>query len=353
MEVIKHSDCATWDHVVKSFANYDVYYLHGYVEGFRLHGDGEPILLYSANNNIRAMCVLMLRDIAESPSFNNKIPSKQYYDAITPYGYGGFLVEGDYSVEELKAIYKDYIQTLRDLSVVSVFYRFHPMLKNAHIFENLSTIIDLGNTIHIDLTTKEDIWNNLVGRNRTSIRKAQKNDVKVFHGRNSLLMERFVDIYNKTMDGDQADDYYYFKKDFYDSILDHLDQNSEIFYAVKDEKIVSASIILFANKQIHYHLSGSDYEYRNISPSNLLLYEVACWGVDHGYETFHLGGGLGSSEDSLFRFKQSFNKNSKNQFSVGFDIIDHEIYQKLVSFRKEGDPSFDSSSKFFPLYRSI
>lgn len=35
-----------WDEVVRSFAEYDVYYLSGYVRAFEIHGDGVPQLLY-------------------------------------------------------------------------------------------------------------------------------------------------------------------------------------------------------------------------------------------------------------------------------------------------------------------
>jgi len=28
---------------------------------------------------------------------------------------------------------------------------------------------------------------------------------------------------------------------------------------------------------MHYHLSATDREYRNLAPTNLLLYEAACW----------------------------------------------------------------------------
>jgi len=39
-------------------------------------------------------------------------------------------------------------------------------------------------------------------------------------------------MYNETMDNDGASGYYYFKKDFYNSILEDLKYNSLIFYAV-------------------------------------------------------------------------------------------------------------------------
>ena len=35
-----------WDAVVRTFKEYDVYWLSGYVKAFQIHGDGDPPLLY-------------------------------------------------------------------------------------------------------------------------------------------------------------------------------------------------------------------------------------------------------------------------------------------------------------------
>ena len=43
---IKHS--FEWDNIVKSFAEYDIYYMLGYVGAFQIHGDGRPQLMYYA-----------------------------------------------------------------------------------------------------------------------------------------------------------------------------------------------------------------------------------------------------------------------------------------------------------------
>ena len=103
---------------------------------------------------------------------------------------------------------------------------------------------------------------------------------------------------------------------------------------------------------MHYHLSGSVLEYRNLAPSNLLLYKAALWGCEQGYKTSHLGGGVGSGEDNLYKFKAAFNKNSDCQFSIGKQIFNEGKYKKLVEIRRKEDPMFDGTSKFFPLYRS-
>ena len=93
-------------------------------------------------------------------------------------------------------------------------------------------------------------------------------------------------------------------------------------------------------------------EYRNLAPSNLWLYKAAVWGCEHGYKTLHLGGGVGSGEDNLYKFKAAFNRESDYQFSIAKMIFDQEKYDALVVERAGRDPEFNNESKFFPLYRS-
>lgn len=102
------------------------------------------------------------------------------------------------------------------------------------------------------------------------------------------------------MDKDHAKEYYYFDAKYYNSLLNDLPQNAQVFYAQLDDKIIATSVILSANCRLSYHLSGSSREYQNLAPTNLLLYEVALWGCANGCRTLHLGGGVGLNEDSLY-----------------------------------------------------
>lgn len=124
-----------------------------------------------------------------------------------------------------------------------------------------------------------------------------------------------------------------------------------IFYAKYDQKIISMSMILFGNDNMHYHLSASDREYQSLAATNLLLYEAACWGCENGYKSFHLGGGLGSKEDGLFKFKKAFNKNSETYFSIGKKIFDKEKYNELVEVREKNKED-NKETSFFPRYRN-
>lgn len=342
IEVYDIAQAEVWDGIVKGFARYDVYYLSGYVKAFMIHGDGEPQLLFYEVEGLKAIYVYMKR----------KTAIDGYYDSVTPYGYGGVLFEGDTSDENLQVFWKEYVEKMKEEGIVDNFVRYHPVLANAIPMNQISNVIDLGKTVAFDLLSEEVIWTNIISKNRNMIRKAEKNGIEIRHGKDLELFKDFKRIYNATMEKDHAEEYYFFGDAFYESIDRDLHDNYEMFYAVLNDEIIAMSIMLFANDQMHYHLSGSMIEFRNLAPSNLLLYKAALWGYKHGYKTLHLGGGVGAGEDNLYKFKAAFNRNSDYQFSIGKEIFNQEKYNELVAERASRDKVFNKESKYFPLYRA-
>lgn len=274
--------------------------------------------------------------------FRGKIETNRYFDFATPYGYGGWIIEGE-EVEELFDSYKIWI---RNNGIISEFVRFHPIIKNYRECMTFYDIVQLGEVVHMDLSSPEIIWDNIISKNRNMVRKASKNGICIFNGRYPEIYRQFQNIYNKTMDKDNADSYYYFGSDFYNSIMNDLSYNSQVFWAELDGKVIAASIMLFANGRINYHLSGSLREYYSLAPTNLLLYETAMWGYANGFKTLYLGGGVGSGEDNLFKFKRSFYKGNLNRFHIGKQIYDLETYKMLTSLKQNV-----RNPGYFPEYR--
>ena len=357
IKILTLAQAEEWDEIVKTFSEWDVYYLSGYVKAFHIHGDGDPYLLYYEENGLRAIYVFMRRETA----------LVGVYDSVTPYGYGGVLfASGNSSTSEaakpsanplqlkdaLQTFWGAYVEKMHEENIADNFVRYHPVLKNAVPMKDVSNVIDLGKTVAFDLASPDVIWENIISKNRNMIRKAEKNGIEIRHGKDLELFKDFKRIYNATMEKDHAEDYYYFEDAFYESVHRDLHDNYELFYAVLNGEIIAMSIMLYGNKQMHYHLSGSMIEFRNLAPSNLLLYKAALWGYEQGFKTFHLGGGVGSGEDNLYKFKAAFNRNSDYQFSIDKQIFDQKKYDELVNIRRESDSTFDENSSYFPLYRS-
>lgn len=89
---------------MRSFADYDVYWLNGYVKAFEIHGDGEPLLFYYEDSEVRGINVVMKRDIANSSFFKGKLEMNKLFDFSSPYGYGGWLIEGS----NTKSLFNEY-----------------------------------------------------------------------------------------------------------------------------------------------------------------------------------------------------------------------------------------------------
>lgn len=332
-----------WDAIVRSFEDYDVYSLSGYVKAFQIHGDGLPMLFYYEGKNIRGINVVMKRDVATDPHLAGKVEKDEWFDIITPYGYGGWLIEGEGDMAPLDKVYTQYC---REKNIVCEFVRYHPMWDNAYRMEQMYQVIYLGHTIAMDLTDEETIWSNIISKNRNMIRKAEKNGIVILKGRDLEYFMAFKEMYNATMNKDAAEDYYFFDDPFYESIRNDLCDNAVVFLATYEERPIAGSIMIYANGRLNYHFSGSDIKYRSLAPTNLILYEAAKWGSENGMKSLHLGGGLGSQEDSLYKFKKAFYKGEPRQFAIGKKKFLPEKYDELNTCRA-GDPG----SSFFPEYR--
>jgi len=348
LAIYTREDKNAWNNYVKTYANWDIYYLYEYAYSFMLHGDGEPLLLAFENGSERFCYVVMQKDITTSDKFSGLLAEEAYYDWETPYGYGGPLTNGTISIASQKIFWQEIKQHCTQNRIVSQFVRFHPLLKNHAAIPEVIETRYMRDTIYIDTASPELIMRNMDSKNRNMVRKAIKSGVVIEH-RDVADYQDFIPMYQETMEKNGADPYYLFDKAYFDS-LGMMKENACILYAMLDGEPISSSILFYNDRYMHYHLSGSCTECRKYSPSNLLLYEAACMASRMGIKQFHLGGGM-SPEDSLFGFKKQFNKSGRVPFVVGRTIFDPKAYKELLYIRKEQNPEFDVENSFMIQYR--
>lgn len=349
MEIIDVESKEKWNQLIKSFAQWDIYYLNEYAVSLQLHGDGRPYLIYHEKDGVKLAYVVMQKDIAKSKHFTGLLKEGELYDWETPYGYGGPLIEGAYTqawVEEFVQILTEWCQ---HRGIVTEFFRFHPLLQNQKILENVNTVLYMKKTVYIDTVDKEIIFRNMTPNNRNMVRKAMKNGVQIIRD-NGERIEDFCRIYQATMKNNKAEEYYYFEKEYFDYLIHEMKENMVFFYAIYNEKPISSAIFFYNQNYMHYHLSGTLPEYRKLAATNLLLSEAANWAAEQGIEKLHLGGGVGI-EDSLLTFKKHFNRNGLLDFCIGRTIFNQQIFDELVSLRQKHDKDFDIEVPFLIKYR--
>lgn len=346
------SDKENWDKTIESFTHNDVYFFNGYFVPFKNYGDGEPHLFYFESENGKVAYPFMLRDISKSESLKNKIEQNKYFDISSAYGYGGPLFELSDHCNNLELLKIDFNSAFSDYcksnNIITQFDRFHPILKNHLFFEDYSELSQIRKTVHIDLLDQETILGNMHYKCRNMMRKAEKNGVSVKLEESKDTLGKFIELYQSTMIRNQTTDYYLFSQKFFRDTINNLDDKIFIANAYFEDSIIASALIMKSKDYLHYHFSGSDVEYRNLQANNLLLYKVALWGSENGYDLFHLGGGFESETDPLFKFKKSFNKNEPNNFFIGKNIHDKDTYDQLIA--KIGNKNNEST--FFPKYRA-
>jgi len=282
------------------------------------------------------------------------IDGEQFYDIVTPYGYGGPVVL--WSVDKTTLL-EDYWQAWQAYcisnKIVCEFVRFHPLLNNQQDFAEKYNAVYNRHTLAVHLT--EDFFmTQFHSKCRNAIRKAEKLGIACEIDETCESIDEFAQIYYKTMEKDHADAYYYFPMDYFHQMRQALFGRLILINAKLENKTIASSLFMLSDSYIHYHLSATDPAYYQFAANNLVLKVASEWGLKHNKKWLHLGGGLTSSEeDSLFKFKRSFAREDQNlkEFWLGRAIYIRKAYDDLVALR-QSEGSFDIQSSFFPLYRT-
>lgn len=349
MEIIGVQEKERWNQIIKSFPEWDIYYLNEYASSLQIHGDGTPLLIYFQKGAGRICYVMMQEDIADFSPLAPYIEHGQYLDWTTPYGYGGPLTEGEISDKWMEEFGRELSEWCGKQRVVSQFFRFHPLLQSQKVMEKICDVVYMKKTVYMDTTDSETIFRNMTPNNRNMVRKARKNGIEIVMDRGERLQE-FRQIYEATMRKNEAEAYYYFEEAYFQYLIQEFKEHTIFFYALYQGMPISASIFFYNETKMHYHLSGTLPEYRKLAATNLLLSEAAEWAAERGITRFHLGGGVGN-EDSLLSFKKHFNRNGLLDFCIGRSIFDKKAFDGLVELRKQGDPRFDDARPFLIKYR--
>lgn len=270
--------------------------------------------------------------------------NKEYYDTVTPYGFNGPIII-KYSDKEklLKDFEYDFEKYCKENNIIAEYIRFSPWFKNYLDFQIFYKLRLNKKTIAMDLTVDDILMDEISGKRRNQIRSAIKKGVKVQFDFEGKTIENFYDLYQNTIKKNHIGEYYWLSKEFLKEHFEKLYGNVFLINAVYENNVISSSMFLHCDKQMHYHFSANDYNYNSLNGNSLILYEAAKWGKENGKENLHLGGM--ASEDSLIKFKLSFTKSDGLDYYVGTKIRNKEIYDRLVEqYNKE-------NSNYFPKYR--
>lgn len=343
-----------WVDVLALCGEFDTYHLPEFHILAEEQGEGEPYLFFFEDSQNYAALPLLLRRVAQVEGLENY----QAMDATSVYGYPGIVSsisrENGMADIFLSKFQNALTQLFKELNIISFFSRLNPLINTSWLFQGMAEVVPLALTVAIDLSRSEDDQiKTMTKGHRYDIRKARRQGVVVRQDETFELIEDFVRVYNETMKRTGASKYYFFEKEHFFKLKEILGDSVKLFVAEKDDVIISASLFLATGKILQYHLSGTPEQYLQHGGSKVIIDDVRKWGKERSFAWFHLGGGVSSREDSLFRFKAGFSK-SRYHFEIVKVVLQPDIYAELVHKRslwEKENGMTSSSDNYFPKYR--
>ena len=320
----------------------DLYFDENYGQLYEKVENGIAQIFTYEDENGKITNQFLKREIPE------KIEGKTFFDLVTPYGYGGPVVEFSNNKEKLlKNFEKEFTKYCLENNVVSEFVRFHPIIKNYEDFEKIYNAQYMRKTLITKLDEENPVQNQFGKSCRKNIRQAINKGISFKIIKAPETIGTFKEIYYSTMDRNNATDYYYFDDEYFNNILKYYKENLILVEAIYEEKTIAAGLYFIYKDIIHIHLSGTLNEYLFLSPAYVLRYAVTLWGIENGYKLIHHGGGRSNSEeDSLYLFKKNFARTYDGDFYIGKKIWNKDIYNKLCEMK-----NINQEESFFPAYR--
>ena len=324
-----------WNTIIRSMKQYDFYHLAEY---HKLEQTGQPLLLYYSSKNISLAVPFVLRHIEGT----------KYNDLTSVYGYAGPLSNQENPDEQaVKNFHKNLLHFFDINNIVSVFSRLHPLFNNQEfLLSGLGEVVDSNQTVGIDLSLPEREQKRQYAhsvKNQINRLKRRNVCVKEVHTREEI--DVFIKIYKENMKRVNAHEIYFFPNNYFYQFLEELP--SSLFLAYYEEKAISGSLFTTCNGIVQPHLSATLDSYLRWSPLKLVWDSIRRYAIEKNEKWMNLGGGVGGTEDTLFKFKTQFS-DLRFRFKTWQYIHNEKVHTCLVS---EKFPDHIPDSSFFPLYR--
>ena len=326
---------------------HDFYHRPEYVSFAAAHSGGSAQAFLAECGDAALLVPLVVRSLPTALD----VPAS-WRDAISPYGYSSPLMVAGCSTATEAELWQSFVEMCRNASIISVFLRSHPLLPLPDGAGTVgAAVVCHGETVVIDLSESVDeLWQQTRRNHRRSLRTLEKEG---FHTDfdNWAELDDFIHLYRATMRRVGAREEYLFTSDYFHELKAIGQEHVHLCTVLNAENNTVGALLFFSCQGIvQTHLTGTAAEYQELSPSTLLYDAVRSWAKSQGYNFLHLGGGVGSQNDSVFAFKAGFSKHRALFHTVRM-VCDPERYACLAARVEAEDRATDISRGYFPVYR--
>ena len=305
----------------------DIFYSPSFAKVCQLTtNEGDEVLgaIFSSNSGM-ALYPFCKRSLARVSGFHDYI---DHFDITSLYGRGG-IVSSFANLNDMAPFYAAFSKYCRNAHIICGFDRFHPIIKNEVFSIPGGEVRDIGGFVIVDLTPSlVKIEANLKSSVRKDIRKAERNGIFCFSEGNTNHLKEFLQIYYHTMGRNAADQFYYFKENYFLAMEKEMPGKFRYFYALAGQEIVSCELVLHHGDYCHSFLGGTKRDALPLAANPILKLEIIKFYKELGCKYYMLGGGS-APDDGIFNFKKAYAPEGVYPSFVGGVIWDQQVYDQL------------------------
>lgn len=348
LTILGTKDEALWMEVIHGTGGHDFCHLPQYHRVAEMDGDGVAHLFVWREAGHLIALPLLVRPIDPA------LP-QGWQDATSVYGYGGPIASPTDLPESVIGHFQTALfSAFQEMRIVTAFSRLHPLLPQHRILQGLGEFRIKGPTVSIDLTQPEEMqWAGYHKKCRNSIRKLQEAGFVGVHDTEMRYLPEFVEIYHETMGRVSAHRNYYFDLPYFQALARELGPALHLFVVLHQGEVVGASLATLTGGIMQDFLGGSRNAFLKMSPDRLSVDTERRCAMQMGAHVLHLGGGVGSQEDSVFDYKARFSAR-RHTFSTWQALFLPDIYTQLCAEKEQANASQNlraTDPDYFPAYR--
>ena len=348
MRILGTNDTAEWLAVLGRSRQHDFHHLPQYHRVAEQRGEGVAQLFVYCEDGCTIALPLLLRPVDPAQPGG-------WQDATSVYGYGGPVASCDTLPAWVARNFQSALaEELARRRVIAVFSRLHPLITQHEILAGLGECPANGCTISIDLAAPDEAQRAQYNRScRTSVRKLRELGFTGFHDREKRYLPEFVSVYLETMRRAGAQSSYFFDDAYFNLLTRELAEVSHLFVALKDGEVAAATLCTICDGIVQDHLGGTRDAFLKFSPDRLVVDTERLWAAEMGAHIFHLGGGVGAQQDSVFRYKAGFS-DRRHTFRTWRWVLRQEVCEELSAKAARWNSAKGLravSAGYFPAYR--
>ena len=337
-----------WKGVLAQVAQHDFYHLAAYHRLAEERGEGTAHLFAHQDGDYTIALPLLLRPVEAAGG-------EAWCDATSVYGYAGPLASHAGMPASVVRCFQDALRdALAERRVVAVFSRLHPLIRQTRMIEGLGDCQPEGATVSIDLTLPREVQRAQYRSSvKTRINKLRRAGLVCLRDSEKRHLTEFTRIYHQTMRRVNAHSSYFFEPEYFTRLASGLGPALELFVVTFNGAVIAGGLFTICDGIVQYHLGGTCDDFLHLGPMPLIIDTVRLWANEEGARVFHLGGGVGSRDDSLFHFKAGFS-DQRHTFPTWRWVVEPDACRELcdrTARRNVEQGSEWASADYFPQYR--